>query len=640
MYKSTGWRRLLLLLLLILTMGLQICPMATQAEETSVQLAAQEDLLTVVESQVRAYADSIDQSNADYKAAADLAGHGLAGGGKKMTMGASSSLTATLLNSELFQKGFSTILSNAIRNVHRMDMKSVPTMRMSFNWYDTKYSYTATVLTDTGEYPDSLNWTLINEKYTGQVNAYDSSLIWMVGSSAGDIAVQCIEDNGSERVYKVTVNIKDRFDFSTANASGFDKLLNSFAMKLFREFDWSCTATMNITVPYSCINCNHSSGAYHWTYDAENQAMLSDGSGTWLQNNATHYTNTTTNGTVHHYFELDNTIRLYHNKTWVLEYDVSKPSRITLAPVNNAVTKIYPQIAQTSRTSVYVVTRDYLMAQAADGTMKRFHAYNYCGVKIGEQYKFSSAKTYTFRLENEVSEDGSNRIYLTAINTQTGECCLDRIPMDDFYYHGGWMEDTPLLDDESTWLSGKDIYINYIGTRTAGFKAGTFDLRIWENGIENPHGSCWSEVQHAATCTEVGYILRTCSRCGCSEKVEVPALGHDYETAVVSPTCTEQGYTSHTCVRCGDRHTDGYTDPQGHSYENAICAVCGTHRPGDINGDGNVNNKDATYLFQYLSGWDAEVVEETLDVNGDGAVNNKDATYLFQYLSGWNVEIK
>jgi len=63
------------------------------------------------------------------------------------------------------------------------------------------------------------------------------------------------------------------------------------------------------------------------------------------------------------------------------------------------------------------------------------------------------------------------------------------------------------------------------------------------------------------------------------------------------------------------------------------------HIPGDINGDGSVNNKDLTRLFQYLSDWDVEVVEAALDVNGDGSVNNKDLTRLFQYLSDWDVEI-
>lgn len=61
--------------------------------------------------------------------------------------------------------------------------------------------------------------------------------------------------------------------------------------------------------------------------------------------------------------------------------------------------------------------------------------------------------------------------------------------------------------------------------------------------------------------------------------------------------------------------------------------------PGDINGDGEVNNKDITRLFQYLSDWDVSVNERALDVNGDGDINNKDLTRLFQYLSDWDVEI-
>ena len=85
------------------------------------------------------------------------------------------------------------------------------------------------------------------------------------------------------------------------------------------------------------------------------------------------------------------------------------------------------------------------------------------------------------------------------------------------------------------------------------------------------------------------------------------------------------------------------------SYELAVyCTCCGKelsreavagHIPGDITGDGVVNNKDLTRLFKYLTGFDVEVVEAALDINGDGSVNNKDQTRLFRYLSGYDVDI-
>ena len=61
--------------------------------------------------------------------------------------------------------------------------------------------------------------------------------------------------------------------------------------------------------------------------------------------------------------------------------------------------------------------------------------------------------------------------------------------------------------------------------------------------------------------------------------------------------------------------------------------------PGDINGDGAVNNKDIIALFRYTSGSTGGVDERALDPNGDGAVNNKDIVYLFRYVSGADIKL-
>ncbi len=55
---------------------------------------------------------------------------------------------------------------------------------------------------------------------------------------------------------------------------------------------------------------------------------------------------------------------------------------------------------------------------------------------------------------------------------------------------------------------------------------------------------------------------------------------------------------------------------------------------GDVNGDGEINNKDVVVLFRFVSSNKSEGVDkEVADINGDGEINNKDVVSLFRKVS-------
>ncbi len=61
---------------------------------------------------------------------------------------------------------------------------------------------------------------------------------------------------------------------------------------------------------------------------------------------------------------------------------------------------------------------------------------------------------------------------------------------------------------------------------------------------------------------------------------------------------------------------------------------------GDINGDGDVNSKDAVLLKKHLAGYEGLTFDGTAaDVNGDNKVDSKDAVRLLRYLAGYDMTL-
>lgn len=105
---------------------------------------------------------------------------------------------------------------------------------------------------------------------------------------------------------------------------------------------------------------------------------------------------------------------------------------------------------------------------------------------------------------------------------------------------------------------------------------------------ECDHSNPFVEITVAPTCTEDGYKVTKCSRCGKelgSRTKTANALGHQFVETTVAPTCTESGYTVSKCTRCGEEEGER-TDiaPLGHEYKNGVCIRCGAPEPQENGG--------------------------------------------------------
>lgn len=106
---------------------------------------------------------------------------------------------------------------------------------------------------------------------------------------------------------------------------------------------------------------------------------------------------------------------------------------------------------------------------------------------------------------------------------------------------------------------------------------------------ECDHSNPSVEIIVAPTCTEDGYKVTKCSRCGKELGQHyniVKALGHQYVETTVDPTCTESGYTVKKCTRCDEEEGErtNLVAPLGHEYKNGVCIRCGAPEPQENGG--------------------------------------------------------
>ena len=577
---------------------------ATQPAAEAMSRAVHTELGATIEQQVRAFAKSINKTDADDDAAVAIANHGITGGGKKLAVGKNHALTATLMNSEL---GLATVIQGCALGIQQMQQLNLSEafVLSGTYWGSNPLNFFNIIFPEILEKNTPSNTLQIchadEKNYTGKTNGYDSSLGWIAGSANARTTITKASVTADTVTYNVTVSFEDRFDFSASSNSGFKNLISGFGALLFKEFDWTATASFSLTVENGCP---HDTDAYYWHYDAETQNMASVTTDEFGENQTEKYTVAKNGGSVF-YYELDQMVTLLHNVPWELEYTVKKPGYFVLSPTPDSQNACY-EMALYYRTHFFIQNTERI-----EGIYKT-HCYGYTFANL---FNYAKDQLFTVRLENVIQADGSNMIYVSVYNHDLQQTVLEPLPMDDYY----WMQSgvLTLRDDESRGLSGEDLRIKYIGNAKYPFDSEIFELKVWENGKNGESDSCFTDKLTKPTCAAKGYTTHTCALCGYSykdtyvaalghsygdwvqktspsctaqgeeqrtcktckgtETRDIAPIGHSYDVVVAPPTCTGEGYTTHTCTTCSENFADNHVSATGHSYTlngNHTCDIC------------------------------------------------------------------
>ena len=149
-------------------------------------------------------------------------------------------------------------------------------------------------------------------------------------------------------------------------------------------------------------------------------------------------------------------------------------------------------------------------------------------------------------------------------------------------------------------------------------------------------GACdhsYEVVENAATCTEAGSYVYTCSKCGDSYTETIDATGHSVVTdAAQAPTCTETGLTAGShCSVCNTVLTaQTVVAATGHSYADGVCGTCGAADPDyegsacehayDVVENAATCTQDGSYVYTCSKCGDSYT--ETISATGHTAVTD------------------
>ena len=434
-----------------------------------------------------------------------------------------------------------------------------------------------------------------------QANSYDDALSWMVSFASLQLQLQVTQVTEQEATYQITLLVTDRFDFHTASNGGFDQFVSGFGDFMFREFDWSATITFPVTVPYSCNHTAGNyhwtydgqnlsfteqentaenpmtrreaiSGGHYYELDSALQLRHTE---PWVMELdvvnpgrlvlTAFETFTVAESTpcllidgldalLFWNMEFDGIPESSNFETWdflgtPLEQNLSDKRCYTIRlenyPKPDGKNMVYLTVLEES-TGLVILNR----------------------VPMDDHYQFRSDNPVPVLLDTEDTGLSGQDFVIKYIGNKKYPVDAERLALRVWERgENGEPGDyfTPFRTEADCVNSGgSGVVCAHCGYRKydAVIPAAGHSFGVWV-------------AESEATCIRVGKESRKCATCGYSESREVPALGHDNVETRIEPSCTDEGYVILDCRRCGKSEIGGTLEPLEHTYEGGKCIRCG-----------------------------------------------------------------
>ena len=552
-------------LLFVCVLLLTLLPTAQASETNAVR--------QTIADQYDAYAASLYQADAADKAIDKLLDHSLNGKGKHLTLGETDAVTSCLLQTALFRAFFVDAMEAAAEVIRSQQPEYLMIGSMTMGWHDFALDYGVRQFeydeTDSLDDDISVGTLVPYTVYTGASNENDNAFILVVGGARCRIRLHRTSVTETQVTYHADIYFEDSFsfdsDYSNQIQQGYDtsfsELLGTLGSFLLKEYDWHIDMSLDLTLPNACT---HETASYRWEF-SNGQFVNVTGEGL-EENRATRQQPQKPDGTLYNpYFQTEKTVNLSHELPWVVEFRMMGKKLFMLSETTSISTSS-PDRPYFMKAPGYISGGEFTSETNINGDTGEEEKIN-TRMEYGCGYSnagFNGEDMHTYRLENRLQPDGSNMVYLLVDGVEIGPMTRQYVFINNI---------SAGSTETSDWFNGKDFKINYLFNRTAGYTEElTFEyIQIWENGQNSEPHSYFETTITAATCTEPGKRVHTCSHCGASySEIIAEPLGHAEEVVLgKAATCEETGLTDGSqCTTCGQVVTPQQTIPAlGHSWD-------------------------------------------------------------------------